>query len=146
MLGGAKMVALPKITKETITNYCGVRMVKIGKEFLKKEPFFVYYREWTMLKALSEGTESPSYAVRILFDESGIANSCCTCYVNRSVPCKHIAALLLMWHERPQEIPEREAWANKLHKSSKDDIVALLEKVVDLYPEGESCKLWLVES
>ena len=140
------MITLPKITREQIKNYCGPRMFKIGKDFLKEKPFFVFYREWTILKALSEGTESPSYAVRILFNESGIANSCCTCYVNRSVPCKHIAALLHLWHDQPEAIPEREVWSLQLQKARKDDIVALLEKVVDLYPENESCKLWLVES
>lgn len=140
------MVTLPKLTKEMIRDYCGARMYAIGKEFLKGNPFFVYYREWNMLKALSEGTESPSYAVRILLDERGIANSCCTCYVNRSVPCKHIAGLLIFWLEEPEAIPEREAWASNLKSLHKQDIVKLLEKVVDLYPESESCKVWLTES
>ena len=140
------MIALPKLENETIKNYCGIRMFKIGKEFLKENPFFVVYKEWTMLKALSEGTESPSYAVRILFDEKGIANSCCTCYVSRSVPCKHIAALLVLWQEKPKSILERDAWSASLRKKDKKEIVALLEKVVDLYPENESCKLWLIES
>ena len=140
------MVTLPKISKDVIRDYCGARMYRNGKEFLKEEPFFVHYREWTMLKALSEGNDRPSYAVRVLFDERGIANSCCTCYVSRSVPCKHIAALLLLWHEHPEQIPEREDWALKLQKTRKNEIVELLEKIVDLYPESESCKLWLIES
>lgn len=140
------MVTLPKIEKEAIKNYCGARMYQIGKDFLKEQPFFVYFREWTMLKALSEGTESPSYAVRILLDDTGIANSCCTCYVNRSVPCKHIAALLILWNEKPDDIPERITWSNDLRKVPQEDLIKLLEKIVDLYPEDESCKLWLVES
>ncbi len=140
------MVTLPKIEKSTIKNYCGARMYQIGKDFLKENPFFVYYREWNMLKALSEGTESPSYAVRILFDERGIANSCCTCFVNESVPCKHIAALLQLWSVQPETIPERKAWTKRLQKAKKDEVIELLEKVVDLYPENESCKLWMAES
>jgi uncharacterized Zn finger protein len=99
-----------------------------------------------MLKALCEGSYAPSYAVRILLDDSGIANSCCTCYVNRAVPCKHIAALLIMWHERPEKIAERDDWAQTLRKGSKEDIITLIEKMVDLYPEHESCKLWLTQS
>lgn len=140
------MITLPKITKKTIENYCGTRMYRVGKEFLEENPFFVYFREWTMLKALSEGNVRPSYAVRVLFDDQGIANSCCTCYVNRSIPCKHIAALLIMWLETPEVITERSDWVARLHKKKKGDIVELLEKIVDLYPESESCKLWLVES
>jgi len=121
-------------------------MYDIGKEFLKRNPFFVYYREWNILKALSEGTESPSYAVRVLLDERGIANSCCTCYVNRSVPCKHIAALLILWYKEPELFPEREKWEHNLEMLPKQDVVELLVKVVDLYPENESCKVWLTES
>ena len=141
-----RMIPLPKIEKQIIKNYCGARMYQIGKDFLKEEPFFVYFREWTMLKALSEGTESPSYAVRILLDDTGIANSCCTCYVNRSVPCKHIAALLILWNESPETILERAEWASSLRKVPQDEVIKLLEKIVDLYPENESCKVWLVES
>jgi uncharacterized Zn finger protein len=140
------MVTLPKLTKDMIKDYCGARMYNIGREFLKANPFFVFYREWNMLKALSEGTECPSYAVRILLDERGIANSCCTCYVNRSVPCKHIAALLLLWHEQPESVPDRESWASQLRSLPKNQVIQLLEKVVDLYPESESCKVWLTES
>ena len=140
------MMTLPDIRIEKIQNYCGPQMYKEGKKFLKENPFFVTYREWTLLKALCEGNDMPSYAVRILLDEKGIANSCCTCYVNRSVPCKHIAALLIMWHNTPEAIAERNDWALTLKKSSKKDVVELIEKMVDLYPEHESCKLWLTQS
>jgi len=140
------MIKLPEITTEMIKNYCGERMYGIGKEFGKKKPFFVCFKEWTMLKALCEGTESPSYAVRILLHEKGIANSSCTCYVNRSVPCKHIAALLIRWHQDQESIPERSVWVQGLHKLRKPHLVGLFEKFVDLYPDDESCKQWLVES
>jgi hypothetical protein len=140
------MISLPVLEKDRIIDYCGYNMYHLGIELLKTRPFFVYYKEWTMLKALCEGSDSPSYAVRILFDEKGIANSCCTCYTNRVVPCKHIAALLLLWHQNPKGVPERSEWAQKLQSKKKEDVVALLEKVIDLYPENESCNLWLVQS
>ena len=140
------MMTLPDIGIEKIQNYCGPKMYKEGKKFLKENPFFVYYREWTMIKALCEGDDIPSYAVRVLLDETGIANSCCTCYISRSVPCKHIAALLLMWHEQPNAIVERNDWARTLNKGTKKEAIELLEKMVDLYPEHESCKLWLTHT
>lgn len=140
------MISLPQLSTETIKNYCGPQMYAEGKKFLKTGPFFVCYREWTMLKALSEGTAMPSYAVRVLLDETGIANSCCTCYVNRSAPCKHIAALLIFWQQHPEQIKDRKEWASQLRKGKKDEMVTLIEKMVDLYPEHESCKLWLTQS
>ncbi len=140
------MMTLPVVGIEKIQNYCGPQMFKEGKKFLEQQRFFVYYREWNMIKALCEGTDVPSYAVRVLLDETGIANSCCTCYVSRSAPCKHIVALLLMWHKEPEAIVERSDWATTLKKGTKQDAVELVEKIVDLYPEHESCKLWLTHT
>jgi hypothetical protein len=51
-----------------------------------------------------------------------------------------------MWREQPEKITERDEWAQALRKGSKEDIITLIEKMVDLYPEHESCKLWLTQS
>lgn len=140
------MLKPPTLERQRIIDYCGWTMYALGKEFLKENPFFVFYREWTMLKALCEGTDSPCYVVNIFFDDSGIANSCCTCYTNRAVPCKHIAALLLLWYERPTEILERTQWLKTMQTSKKEDLVELLEKLIDLYPESDRCSQLTPES
>ena len=69
------MMTLPEIGIEKIQNYCGPQMQKEGKQFLKESPFFVKYREWTLLKALCEGTNVPSYAVRVLLDDNGVVRA-----------------------------------------------------------------------
>ena len=129
-------MTIPLITQQQIINYCGPNMYEFGKDFLSLNPFFVYYREWTVIKGICEGSMTPSYCVRILFDEHGIANSCCTCYTNRIVPCKHIAALLLMWHQQPGGVPDRPQWGRMLQTKNKGELIELLEKMVDLYPES----------
>ena len=130
------MMTLPEITVERVVNYCGPSMYQLDRDYLAKQPFYVFYREWMTLKAICEGTTSPSYCVRIIFNQTGIANSCCTCYTNRMAPCKHIAALLVLWNEGQARFPDRAQWASGLRSASKDDLVGLLEKIVDLYPEG----------
>ncbi len=137
----------PYIPRERVIDYCGPLMYQLGKEFLRDNSFYVYYREWMMLKGICEGASSPSYCVRILFDEKGIANSCCTCYTNRVVPCKHIAALLLLWQENPEAVPERAQWVDKLKEVGKNELISLIEKMVDLYPDSFlGCDPCVVES
>ena len=126
---------LPEIAKERIIDYCGALMYRVGEDYLKEKPFYVYYREWMTLRGICEGTTSPSYSVRVIFNQKGIANSCCTCYTNRVVPCKHIAALLVLWNEQPAHFPDRAQWKEVLQRTEKKELVALLEKIVDLYPD-----------
>lgn len=127
---------IPDIVKERIIDYCGAKMYQVGKDYLKEQPFYVFYREWMTLRGICEGSTNPSYSVRIIFNKRGIANSCCTCYTNRVVPCKHIAALLALWHERPMQFPDRVQWARLLEGTQKKELVALVEKIVDLYPDS----------
>ncbi len=130
------MTNIPALAKERVIDYCGAKMYQVGKEYLKDEPFYVFYYEWMTLRAICEGSTSPSYSVRIIFNQKGIANSCCTCYTNRVVPCKHIAALLALWNEQPSEFPDRMQWSRMLQDMEKRQLIALLEKVVDLYPDS----------
>lgn len=130
------MQTIPALVRERIVNYCGAQMYNLGQEYLQEQPFYVYYREWMTLRGICEGSTNPSYSVRIIFNEKGIANSCCTCYTNRAVPCKHIAALLALWHEQAGAFPERAQWARTLQATRKEDLVLLVEKIVDLYPDS----------
>ncbi len=130
------MNTIPDIAKERVIDYCGAQMYLVGKNYLEERPFYVFYREWMTLRGICEGGTSPSYSVRIIFDQRGIANSCCTCYTNRVVPCKHIAALLALWNEQPAQIPDRIEWAQLLQTTKKEELVALIEKIVDLYPDS----------
>ncbi len=142
-----EMITLPHIEKSRLIAYCGLPTYQSGQEFLSQHPFYVYYREWSVLKGICEGSTSPSYCVRILFNNKGIANSCCTCYTNRTAPCKHIAALLVLWYEHHTHIPDRSEWSRQLRMASKEDLILLLEKMVDLYPDSFlGCDPCMIES
>lgn len=141
------MISLPRIEKSRVIDYCGLPTFKSAQEFLSQQPFYVYYREWSVLKGICEGSTSPSYCVRILFDNKGIANSCCTCYTNRAAPCMHIAALLLLWLDNDTHVPDRSEWSRQLRMASKDELIMLLEKMVDLYPDSFlGCDPCMIES
>lgn len=129
------MVTIPEVTAQAIINYCGKKMYYSGKQFLNSKTFYLFYREWMVLKGVCEGTSNPSYFVKIVFDEKGIIQATCTCYYNKFYPCKHIAALLMIWHQNPATFPERTQWMRLLKTTPKKDLIALIEKMVDLYPD-----------
>ncbi|MBA3954523.1 hypothetical protein H0X48_04370 [Candidatus Dependentiae bacterium] len=126
---------IPLVTEKQILNYCGVKNYQKGKEFLSKHTFYILYKEWMTLKAVCEGTAAPSYSVKVIFDEAGIVYSSCTCYRSNFGPCKHIAGLLSKWHTEPSSFPDRKQLGTKFKKTRKLELIHLLEKIVDLYPE-----------
>lgn len=141
------MISLPHLERARVIDYCGLQTFQSGREFLEQNPFIVMYREWSVLKGICEGSDSPSYCVRILFNQQGIANSCCTCYTNRTQPCKHIAALLLMWIEHNTDVPDRTEWSRRLRSKSKEELILLMEKMVDFYPDSFlGCDPCMIES
>jgi uncharacterized Zn finger protein len=129
------MAHIPLVTAQAIANYCGKKIFFAGKQFLNSKEFLIFYRDWMILKAICEGNSNPSYLVKIVFDQRGISNSSCTCNCNRVGPCKHIAALLMMWHEKPSLFPDRVQWVRHLKSIPKKELVLLIEKMIDLYPD-----------
>ncbi len=63
------MNTIPDIAKERVIDYCGAQMYLVGKNYLEERPFYVFYREWMTLRGICEGGTSPSYSVRIIFDQ-----------------------------------------------------------------------------
>ena len=136
----------PIVEKERIIAYCGPEAYQAGIDFLLDDPFYVYYREWMTVKGICEGNASPSYGVKVFFDERGIAYSSCTC-AHSHAPCKHIAALLIVWHRNPAAVVDRKKWAHSLEKMSKRELIVFIEKVIDLYPDmALGCDSCIIQS
>lgn len=87
-----------------------------------------------MLKALCKGSVASGYCVTVMFDSASIISSSCTCYSNNLGPCKHIAALLTMWHSKPSVFLSKSEWVKRLYESKKDELISLIEKLEDMYP------------
>lgn len=123
------------LTLEQIITYCGKAMYERGIEYINTDALYMCYRDWMTLKALCEGKAKKAYAVQVTLDNQRIFDSSCTCYKNHSGPCKHIAAILLTWLTNPELFPERAQLTKNLETYAKQDLVSLIEKMVDSYPE-----------
>jgi len=126
---------LPAIVPQQIIAYCGRKMYENAHEYRKTQALYVRYRDKMTIKAICEDTESPCYFVSVRFDALKILGSTCTCNDTLNGPCKHIAALLLAWHNEPRSFVDKDELGNQLHRSLKKDLIALIQKMAHLYPD-----------
>ncbi|MBM3130652.1 MAG: hypothetical protein FJ009_18735, partial [Chloroflexi bacterium] len=82
-----------------------------------------------------EGTQSPFYHVRVELDEAGIRSADCTCLYEFGGYCKHIVALLFAYAHKPKEFAKRESPSELLADLSRDDLVALVSKLIERQPD-----------
>jgi uncharacterized Zn finger protein len=128
-------VGVPRVTLQQIINYCGRKTYELGREYLHSEALYVRYQERQVIKALCAGITNSSYTLKITFDANGITSSACTCHENAHGPCKHLAALLITWYYQPESFPKRAELPNQLMETPKEDLIMLIQKIIDLYPE-----------
>ncbi|MBI3537303.1 MAG: SWIM zinc finger family protein, partial [Chloroflexi bacterium] len=82
-----------------------------------------------------EGTQSPYYHVRVELDDAGIRFANCTCPYEFGGFCKHIVALLLAYIHNPKEFTARESPNELLAGLSRDDLLALMTKLIERQPD-----------
>ena len=95
-------------------------------------------RQGNALKARCVGSEDQPYRVQVNLDERGIASASCTCYVGAGGQCKHAAALLLTWLHEPERFQEQASLDAALEARSKPELVALIQRMLNRYPDLES--------
>jgi uncharacterized Zn finger protein len=80
--------------------------------------------------------------LEVTLTAEGIATAHCSCPVGSGGHCKHVAALLLTWLERPVQFAGREALDAALERRSKAELIALIQQMLRQEPELE----WLLET
>src|SRR5436190_2423500 len=102
------MSALPNIAEADIRARIGDTSFERGEEYFGSGAIFDARKQGRTLKAECTGTSAPSYRLWVTFDDQGIAQADCSCPVGSGGFCKHTAALLLTWLDRPQMFVEVE--------------------------------------
>lgn len=128
---------LPKLTEKAIRQRFDDRSLERGRKYFHNGAIFETRRQGSMLKALCEGSMPQPYRVRVSFDEKGITDAECSCPVGDGGYCKHVAALLLTWRERPDDFVEVEELDASLERRSKAELIALIKQMLARQPELE---------
>lgn len=84
------------------------------------------------------GSEPYPYRVRATLARQGAKDRFprdCDCTCPRGGFCKHIVALLLTWIDNPLAFEERPPLRESLAERSKDDLIAIIERLIEHDPE-----------
>lgn len=88
------------------------------------------------MTALCLGTGAAPYRVNVRWDD-GRLDASCTCPVGSHGRCKHIAALLLLWRDKPQAFLEVEPWDVRLDRLARAELVGIVQQLLQERPELE---------
>jgi uncharacterized Zn finger protein len=129
---------IPTISEGEIRSRVGEQSFQRGRQYVRDGAIFDVRRQGMTLKARCAGSRGNAYRLHVTFDATGIAQADCSCPVGAGGYCKHIAALLLTWRERPEAFGEVAEIDAALEGRSKDELIALVKQMLRLRPDLES--------
>ena len=106
-----------------------------GYNLYHDDAIFDTSRQGDLLRGKCRGNSAPFYDVSVRLDEGGIQEAFCSCPYTFGGLCKHIIALMLTFIHSPEEFEEQKSTKELLEPLEKDEIINLISKMVDRYPE-----------
>ncbi|MFN8489097.1 MAG: SWIM zinc finger family protein [Caldilineaceae bacterium] len=128
----------PKLTETAIRNWAGEASLAKGQPYFRNGSIINPRRQGDWLKAQCIGSAAHPYRVTIKLDAQGIGEGSCSCPVGYGGRCKHGAALLLAWMNDPESFTEIEELRAALEKRTKEELIALLLRMLDRQPDLEN--------
>ncbi|MGQ9553276.1 MAG: SWIM zinc finger family protein [Anaerolineae bacterium] len=131
------MSPIPQLTEQDIRNRVGDQSFERGRRYYRDGAVFDARRQGMTLKARCAGSRAEAYRLEVMFDVEGIAKADCSCPVGAGGHCKHTAALLLTWLNRPEDFTEVEELDAALERRSKAELIALIKQMLRQEPDLE---------
>ncbi len=131
------MSEIARISEQDIQDWVGSKSFERGYKYFEEGAVFETQRQGARLKALCEGSQPHPYQVEATLNAKGIHDALCSCPVGDDGRCKHVAALLLMWFHSSDEFSEVDTIDQILTEKTKEELIVLIEKMLDRYPELE---------
>jgi uncharacterized Zn finger protein len=128
---------LPVLEEHEIEKRVGERTLRRGREYFQRGAIYNTRRQASILKASCTGSGTTAYRVEVGLTEHGIVNAGCTCPVGMGGTCKHVAAVLLCWRERPEIFATVDDLETSLRRCSRGELMRLVHHVVLRRPELE---------
>jgi uncharacterized Zn finger protein len=125
------------LTESLILAQVGDKNLARGKEYLKQRAIVQAKRQGNKLKALCHGSQSEPYRLWAVVTEK-IEAASCSCPIGYDGQCKHVAALLLLYRNDPDEMIELEPFEDALQKRTKEQLIQLIKQAVSVEPNLEN--------
>ncbi|MHB8629649.1 MAG: SWIM zinc finger family protein [Aggregatilineales bacterium] len=125
-----------KITLEQIRARTNNQSFGRGQTYHRDGLIFDPIQRGDEIEAQCEASSQPEpYRVWAKLAANGIAETSCTCLYEYGGDCKHIVALLLTYLNAPDRFDQRTPVADALAKRSKDELIALIHKMLKRAPD-----------
>jgi hypothetical protein len=131
------MADLPKLTESDVQRWIAEPSFGRGYTYYRQGHILNPRRQGEVIKGRCLGSQSRPYELSIRLGTDGIVGGMCSCPVGGGGRCKHAAALLLTWVHEPGAFAEVEALDAALERRSKGELVALVRRMVERYPDLE---------
>jgi len=131
------MAAIPELGSREIRGWVGQSNFEKGWQYARDGAVFDGKRQGMVLKGQCEGSSGGPYRAWVKFGRKGIEEADCSCPVGDGGRCKHVAALLLTYGEKAGEFEEAKDLDAVLAGKSKEELVALIKRMVAVEPDLE---------
>ena len=132
-----KMTTL-RLSEKDIRKWIETASCERGHRYFENDAILDAQRQGMTLKAYCEGSQLHPYRVNVTFGGDGISGAHCSCPVGGSGRCKHVAALLFTYLNRPDDFREVEELDTSLGKRTKEELVGLIKQMLARQPELEA--------
>ncbi len=107
-----------------------------GQTYYKEGTIFDTVQRGSRIEGHCEASSQPEpYYVTAALNNEGIVETSCTCQYEYGGDCKHIVALLLTYLNKASKFEQRTPINETLADRDKDDLIALIQKMVERYPD-----------
>ena len=131
-------MTFPHLDQEAIRAWLGDREIAKGRPYEQGGALSRLRRQGNAIKADCQGTAPAPYRVEVEFAKRGIRTADCSCPVGAGGRCKHVAALLLAWIERPEAFPEVPTLEELLAQFDRDGLTELIKHMLERQSELET--------
>jgi uncharacterized Zn finger protein len=129
------MEPLPQLTESLIRHYTTPQSFERGVDYYERGAVLSVIRRGQEILAEVEGSQYVPYRVRVTLDAGGITDAFCSCPYDWGGWCKHIVATLLTCIHDPEAIEERPPIESLLADLNRDQLQALVLKLVEHQPD-----------
>lgn len=127
----ASLLKIPPLNQENIQSYVGLSNFQKGEGYAFNQAIRKGKLKNQVLTALCQGHEFDAYQVGVIFDSEGIQLSYCSCPVGGEGKCKHVAALLLTWLDKPETFTNWEKLKLDLQAYDTSTLLELIDLLDD---------------
>lgn len=125
-------------TESVVRAWVGEGAFERAAEYVREGAVFGARRQGASLRARCEGQSAESYHVHTTLVGAAISSAGCSCPVGAEGRCKHVAALLLTWIERPGDFVVVEDLDAALARRTRAELVALVKQMIRQEPDLET--------